>query len=201
MLEGWYSMRLLFILTLWAVSLFPLERCALLTQKVRVEHFKVFGVNFPYQYAVAQLEQESGCRSIISNDGVGSQGEAQITYRWWKEILAKEGINEVVSTSNNLRAQVAIMRYLHEPGRGLWVTYQRYNGGDWVLKEIKKAGVVDWEKAKAQCTRGLSHFKMKDGSVQSRSNCDINYEYSRNIFTIGKKYGDVKDNAQYKYWY
>lgn len=193
-------MRLLFIVTLLAVSLFGLDRCATLTQKVRVEHFKHFGVNFPYQYGVAQLYQESGCRAIVSNDGVGSQGVAQITYRWWKEVLAKEGITEVITTSNNIRAQVVIMRYLHEPGRPLWVTYQLYNGGGWVLKEIKKAGVSDWEKAKAQCTRGDSHFTLKNGTVQTRNNCDINYEYSQNIFKYGKKYGDIGDNEQYRFW-
>ena len=193
-------MRLLFIVTLLAVNLFALERCALLTQKVRVAHFKEFGTSFPWQYGVGQLEQESGCRASISNDGVGSQCAAQITYRWWKPILDKEGITEIASVQGCLRAQVAIMRYLHVMGRPLWITYQRYNGGDWVLKEIKKAGVSDWEKAKAQCTRGDSHFTLKNGTVQTRNNCDINYEYSKNIFVYGKRYGDVGDNEQYRFW-
>ena len=193
-------MRLLFIVTLLAVNLFALERCAMLTQKVRVAHFKEFGTSFPYQYAVAQLEQESGCRPNISNDGVGSQGVAQITYRWWKQVLDKKGITEIASVQGSLRAQAAIMRYLHEPGRPLWITYQRYNGGDWVLKEVKKAGAEDWLKAKAQCTRGDSHFTLKSGTVQTRNNCDINYEYSQNIYTLGRQYGDIKDNAQFRYW-
>lgn len=172
----------------------------MLTQKVRVEHVKRFGVNFPYQYAVAQLEQESGCRPSISNDGVGSQGVAQITYRLWKNVLDKEGIIEITSLQGSLRAQAAIMHYLHVTGQPLWIIYQRYNGGDWVLKEIKKAGVQDWAKAKAQCTRGNSHFTLKNGTVQTRSNCDINYEYSQNIYTLGKRYGDVKDSKQYWFW-
>ena len=193
-------MRLLFIVTLLAVNLFALERCALLTQKVRVAHFKEFGVNFPYQYGVSQLEQESSCRPMISNDGAGSEGMPQITYRNWKEILTKNGIMEIKSIPNQLRAQAVIMKSLYRPEHGLWVTYQLYNGGGWVLKEIKKAGVSDWEKAKAQCTRGYSHFTLKNGTVQSRSNCDINYEYSQNIFKYGKQYGDVKDNEQYRFW-
>ncbi len=193
-------MRLLFTLTLLAVNLFALERCAMLTQKVRVAHFKEFGTSFPYQYAVAQLEQESGCRASISNDGVGSQGVAQITYRWWKPVLDKHGITEIGSIQGSTRAQAVIMRHLHVTGRPLWITYQRYNGGDWVLKEIKKAGVENWEKAKAQCTRGNSHFTLKNGTVQTRNNCDINYEYSKNIFKYGKQYGDIKDNAQYHFW-
>ncbi|WP_144440988.1 hypothetical protein [Sulfurospirillum cavolei] len=183
-----------------AVNLFALERCALLTQKVRVAHFKEFGTSFPYQYAIAQLEQESGCRASISNDGVGSQGVAQITYRWWKNVLDKEGITEIASVQGSLRAQAAIMRYLHEQGRPLWVTYQRYNGGDWVLKEIRKAGAENWAKAKAQCTRGDSHFTLKSGKIQTRNNCEINYEYSQNIYTLGRQYGDVQDNSQFRYW-
>ncbi|MBN1839787.1 MAG: hypothetical protein JW802_07065 [Campylobacterales bacterium] len=193
-------MRLLFLATLLAVNLFALERCAMLTQKVRVAHFKEFGVNFPYQYAIAQLEQESGCRASISNDGVGSQGVAQITYRWWKPVLDKQGITEIGSLQGSLRAQAVIMRHLHVIGRPLWITYQRYNGGDWVLKEIKKAGLEDWAKAKAQCTRGNSHFTLKSGKVQTRNNCDINYEYSQNIYTLGRQYGDVKDNLSFRYW-
>lgn len=172
----------------------------MLKQKVRVAHFKEFGTSFPWQYGVGQLEQESGCRASISNDGVGSQCVAQITYRWWKPILDKEGITEIASEQGCLRAQAAIMKYLHEPGRALWITYQRYNGGDWVLKEIKKAGAEDWAKAKAQCTRGDSHFTLKGGKIQTRNNCDINYEYSQNIYTLGRRYGDVQDSPQFRYW-
>lgn len=194
------NMKLLLVLCFLAINVFALERCAMLKQKVRVAHFKEFGTSFPWQYGVGQLEQESGCRASISNDGVGSQCVAQITYRWWKPILDKEGITEIASEQGCLRAQAAIMKYLHEPGRALWITYQRYNGGDWVLKEIKKAGVQDWSKAKEQCTRGDSHFTLKSGKIQTRNNCDINYEYSQNIYTLGRQYGDVKDNLSFRYW-
>lgn len=187
-------------LILLSISLLASERCALLKREVRLAHYRAFGTSFPWQYGVAQLEQESGCRPSISNDGVGSQGVAQITYRWWKKVLDQEGITEISSVQGSLRAQAAIMRYLHEPGRPLWVTYQRYNGGDWVLKEIKRAGEMDWAKAKAQCTRGDSHFTLKNGKVQTRNNCDINYEYSQKIYDMGGKYGDVQDNSQFRYW-
>ncbi len=187
-------------LILLSISLLASERCALLKREVRLAHYRAFGTSYPWQYGVAQLEQESGCRPSISNDGVGSQGVAQITYRWWKNVLDQEGISEIASVQGSLRAQAAIMRYLHEPGRPLWVTYQRYNGGDWVLKEIKRAGAEDWAKAKAQCTRGDSHFTLKNGKVQTRNNCDINYEYSQKIYDMGGKYGDVQDNSQFRYW-
>lgn len=193
-------MSKLLLCLLLTVNAFALERCAMLKKDVRLAHWRVFGTNFPWQYGVAQLEQESGCRAMISNDGAGSQGIAQITYRNWKEVLDKNGITEIISTSNQLRAQAVIMKSLYRPEHGLWVTYQLYNGGGWVLKEIKKAGVSDWAKAKAQCTRGYSHFTLKNGTVQARWNCDINYEYPQNIFKYGKKYGDVKDNGQYRFW-
>lgn len=208
-------MRLLFILTLLAVNLFALERCAMLKQKVRVEHFKVFGTSFPWQYGVAQLHAESGCREMISNDGAGSQGVAQITYRLWKNVLDKNGITEIQSTPNQLRAQAVIMKSVHREGDPLWVTYQIYNGGGWVLKEIKRAGEMDWAKAKRQCeeyrerklngekaldARTNSRFTLKDGTVQEKSNCDINYKYSYDIYTLGGQYGNVQDNPQFRYW-
>lgn len=193
-------MRLCLLLILWAVSLLAQGKCDAYGQGVRRAHFGVFGLDYPYQYGVAQLHKESNCRNIISNDGVGSQGVPQITYRWWQDVLNKNGIFEITSTPNQLRAQAVIMKSVHRPEYGLWVTYQIYNGGSWVLKEIARAGVEDWEKAKTQCRRGNSHFTLRNGTVQTRSNCEINYEYSQNIYTLGRQYGDVKDNAQFRYW-
>lgn len=208
-------MRLCLLLTLWAVSLFGVDRCASYVQEVRRAHWSVFGVGYPYQYGVAQLYVESGCRDIISNDGAKSQGVAQITYRLWKKVLDINGITEINSLSNNIRAQAVIMRSVHRKGDPLWVTYQIYNGGGWVLKEIKRAGEIDWTKAKRQCevyrerklsgersldARTDSIFTFKDGTVQKRSNCDINYKYSYDIYQVGVKYGDVQNNSKFRYW-
>lgn len=190
----------LLLCTLLAVSLFGVDKCASLTQEVRRAHWSVFGVDYPYQYGVAQLKQESGCRDIISNDGVGSQGMAQITYRWWQDVLKKEGILEIRSVSNHLRAQAILMRENYNPKYPLWVAYQRYNGGAHVLKEIERAGIVNWEKAKAQCQRGQSCFTLKNGKRVCRSNCDINYEYSVKIFEYAKEYGNVWENSKFIYW-
>lgn len=192
-------LRFLFA-TLLAVSLFGADRCASLAQEVRRAHWAVFGVDYPYQYGVAQLKQESGCRDIISNDGVGSQGMAQITYRWWQDVLNKNGILEIKTLPNHLRAQAVIMKSMHKPEYGLWVTYQIYNGGGHVLKEIARAGVANWAKAKEKCTRGQSCFTLKSGKRVCRSNCDINYEYSQNIFKYAKEYGNVQNTARFIYW-
>lgn len=208
-------MKLILALCFLAINVFALERCAMLKQKVRVAHFKEFGTSFPWQYGVAQLHAESGCREMISNDGAGSQGVAQITYRLWKKVLDANGITEITSLPNSLRAQAVIMKSVHKQGDPLWVTYQIYNGGGWVLKEIKRAGEMDWAKAKRQCeeyrerklngeksldARTNSRFTLKDGTIQEKSNCYINYKYSYDIYTLGRQYGDVQDNPQFRYW-
>lgn len=192
-------LRFLFAIVL-AGSAFGADRCVSLTQEVRRAHFAVFGLDYPYQYGVAQLKAESNCRDIISNDGIGSQGVAQITYRWWQDVLKKNGVFEIRSISNHLKAQAIIMRESYSAKYPLWVAYQRYNGGAHVLKEIARAGAIDWAKAKAECQRGLSCFTLKDGTKQCRSNCDINYEYSQTIFKYGKEYGNVQDNTRFFYW-
>lgn len=192
-------MRYFLFATLLAVSLFGADRCASYVQEVRRAHFGVFGVDYPYQYGVAQLKQESGCRDILSNDGIGSQGMAQITYRWWQEVLKKNGILEIRSLTNHFKAQAVIMKSLYKPEYPLWVTYQLYNGGGWVLKEIARAGVVDWEKAKQKCQRGQSCFTMRDGTKHCRSNCDINYEYSKLIYNYAKAYNGIH-STKFLYW-
>lgn len=192
-------LRFLFA-TLLAVNAFAVDRCASYVQEVRRAHFAVFGVDYPYQYGVAQLRAESNCRDIISNDGIGSQGVAQITYRWWQDVLKKNGVLEIRSISNHLKAQALIMRESYSAHYPLWVAYQRYNGGAHVLKEIARAGVIDWAKAKGECQRGLSCFTLKNGTKQCRSNCDINYEYSQLIFKYGKEYGNDQNHSRFLYW-
>lgn len=188
-------MRVLVAL-LFAVALFG-DRCTLYIQDVRKAHFGVFGVDFPYAYGVAQLLQESGCRDILSYDGVGSDGLPQITYRIWQKPLKDAGVDDIKSVGNQLRAQAIIMHSLYSQKYGLWVAYQRYNGGDLVLREIHRAGVEEWAAAKAECRRGQSCFVMR-GKKSCRSNCDINYEYSQNIFKYAGRYGSV-ESSKFRY--
>ena len=175
------------------------DRCSGYAQQVRTAHYSQFGVDYPYQYGIAQLVQESGCRNIISLDGVGSEGLPQITYRVWKKPLSQNGIAEIKSIRNQLRAQAVIMKSVYQPKYGLWVSYQVYNGGGLVLKEIKRAGVAKWYNAKQECKRGQSCFTYK-GIKTCRSNCDINYEYSQNIFKYGRKYASNTQSSYYSYW-
>ncbi len=206
-------MQLFLLLILSAVSLFA-GRCEAYTQEVRRAHFAVFGVDYPYQYGVAQLKIESNCRDIISNDGYGSEGVAQITMSMWAKTLKANGIEEVRTTRNNLRAQAFIMKQNYNEKYPLWVMYQRYNAGYYVIWEMQRANATDWQKAYDACkdyytrkkqgeklehARGDSKFTLAHG-VQYRSNCDINYEYSQNIFSIGKEFGNVSNSTKFFYW-
>ncbi|MCX6076440.1 MAG: hypothetical protein NTW78_06065 [Campylobacterales bacterium] len=185
------------LLLLLSIALYA-GTCANYVQEVRRYHYAEFGVDFPYQYAIGQLQQESGCRNVISIDGVGSEGVSQITFKVWKIMLIAAGINDIKAVGNQLRAQAIIMHSLHNPKQGLWVTYQKYNGGGLVLKEINRAGIEDWQKAKDECKRGQSCFTYK-GKTTCRSNCEINYDYSQKIYKYGGEYGSVQ-STQFRYW-
>lgn len=192
-------MKLIVLLVL-ALSLFggSIQRCQSYVQEVRKAHWAQFGVDYPYQYGIGQLEQESGCRNIVSLDGVGSQGVAQITWRWHKKTLQKHGIKSLDAVPDQLKAQAILMKGFLAPKYGLWVTYQRYNGGDYVLKELNRAGSENWELAKGQCRRGQSCFTWK-GQRSCRSNCDINYEYSVLVYKYGEKYASIR-SSKFRYW-
>lgn len=191
MLQSFFILLSLFV-TLSA------DRCRAYVQDVRKAHYTVFGLNYPYQYGVAQLVQESRCRNILSLDGVGSEGLPQITYRIWQKPLKDAGISGIKSIGNQLKAQAIIMHSLYSSNYGLWVTYQKYNGGSLVLKEINRAGVEDWQKAKKQCRRGQSCFTYR-GIKTCKGNCEINYDYSQKIFKYAKEYSNVQ-STQYRFW-
>lgn len=175
-----------------------LERCQELSQDVRVAHYYYFGVDFPYEYSVAQLQQESNCRNVISRDGVGSEGPAQITYRLWKSALVTQGISEIRTTKNHVRAQAYINKsaYNEAQHKKLWIMYQIYNGGGLVNKEVRLAGSPDWKLAYLKCRRKVVHFS--DGS--SENACDINYDYSQRIFKYSEKYRLFPHGKSYPFW-
>jgi len=183
-------------MTLYAGSI---QRCQSYVQEVRKAHFSQFGIDYPYQYGVGQLVQESGCRNIISYDGVGSEGLPQITYRLWQKSLKAKGVESIKAIPNQLKAQAIIMKSVYQPKYGLWVTYQVYNGGGLVLKEINRAGAEDWEKAKANCKRGQSCFTYPSGKKECVSNCEINYDYSNQVYKYGEKYASIR-SSKYRYW-
>jgi hypothetical protein len=173
------------------------DRCRSYSQDVRKAHTYYFGLDFPWHYSVAQLQQESLCRDVISRDGIGSQGAAQITYKWWKKPLAKVGIPEIQTRKNHLKAQAYInFDAWGQSPRKLWVSYQIYNGGRLVLKEIKRAGLLCHAAARAECRRKIITFN----NGQQISACDINYEYSERISRFADRYRLTSDSPRYPFW-
>jgi len=181
-----------------------IERCKALVPEIRRAHFFYFGVDYPFWYSVAQAEKESQCRhSILSSDGVGSEGFAQITWQWWKDKLAKEGIKEIKTISNHARAQAYINYYYHQknPCGRLWATYQAYNGGELVFTEIRKANSCKWEDAKKVCRRkDVCVWQTSQGCRQWKNACEINYEYSLIIYKLAGKYRIGGDSLKYSFW-
>ncbi|WP_345993776.1 hypothetical protein [Sulfurimonas sp. HSL-1716] len=172
-------------------------------QDVRREHYRVFGVGFPYWYAIGQLKQESRCRDVISRDGVGSQGVAQITYRVWQKYLDDNDVVEIKSIENQLRAQALIMKQCKKQAYSshLWTAYQVYNGGPLVNKEISRARAalhvreVPHDTARKYCKRRTITFL--DGTKLNA--CDINYEYPEQIYKYAQQYKLFSDGS-YIFW-
>lgn len=175
-----------------------IQRCQNYKQEVRRQHSAIFGVDFPWWYAVGQLQQESNCRNVISNDGVGSQGVSQVTWKVWKRHLQSQGVESLETIPNQLRAQALINKdaYNQAKPKKLWVTFQIYNGGGLVNKEIAKAGSPCWQLAKDQCRRKIITF----GTGQKIDACEINYDYSKKLFKYGNIYRTGNDGLQFPYW-
>ena len=173
-------------------------RCEAYKQEVRRNHAIVFGVDYPWHYAVGQLQQESGCRNVISKDGIGSQGLPQVTWAVWRKYLQEQGIESLETIPNQLRAQALINKdaYGQAKPKRLWVAGQIYNGGRLVLKEIERAGYPYWHQAKEQCQRKIITFS----NGQKISACEINYDYSQKLFEYGNLYRTGPDSPLYPYW-
>lgn len=173
-------------------------RCRQYAGEVRRAHFGQFGVDYPWWYGVGQLQQESGCRNVISLDGIGSQGVSQVTWSFWGKYLERAGIDNLATPANQIRAQAFINRDAWNQARPkrLWIGFQIYNGGRLVLKEIEAAGVAEWSAARAKCRRKVVVFK----SGQRLDACEINYDYSQKLATYGEQYRIGPDAPKFVYW-
>lgn len=180
---------------------FGLERCRSLEKYIKGAHFYYFGIDFPYHYSIAQAEKESRCRhNVLSSDGIGSEGFAQITHRWWKKDLDKEGIREIKSRKNHARAQAFInyKAYQSSVCKKLFEMYQIYNGGNLVSKEVYPA--CTWEYGYKRCRRkDVCVNRGEYGCKQYKNACDINYSYSKTIYKLAEKY-KVCGDGEYEYW-
>jgi len=194
-------MRLFFsLLLLWLLSSAnaqPLEACIRISDKTKLATERFFGKEFPYWYNIGLAHTETKCRFVISKDGHGSVGYFQLTPKFLDQILRPYFPKYTENHLDHFYAFAYYLRSLYkEP---LWIMYQRYNGGDLVLKECGRAGSLKWEDCKAQCRRkdvcvwfdGLS-------CKQYRSACDINYSYSKKVYQNGQYYKIEQDKL--KFW-
>ncbi|MDD2267647.1 hypothetical protein [Sulfuricurvum sp.] len=171
------------------------KRCSQFIPSVAYWHEIYFGINFPYGYPVGQLQQEANCKFVMSKDGYGSVGAAQITPSVWAKALPNVDFWSIDGSSKG-QAFINKDAWKQASIKRLWVMFQIYNGGGLVNKEIKRAGGINnWEAAKAQCRRGVTHYKWGD-----ISNCEINYDYSVKVYKYGGQYGNITESSQYRYW-
>lgn len=196
------TLSFIFLFTIFISSAISLERCKKLINDIRTSHFYYFGVDFPYWYSVAQAEKESACRhNVLSTDGIGSEGFAQITYRWWQKELSKEGILEIKTIQNHSKAQAYINYYNYKRTvcKKLFEMYQLYNGS-FVSKDLKRANSCKWEDGLKYCIpKTICVYKVKGECRQTRTSCDINYSYSSKIYKLSQKYKTGTDGS-YKFF-
>jgi hypothetical protein len=182
------------------------KQCGPLVDPVRKSHQATLGIDYPYWYSVSQAYAESSCRWIVSRDGHGSVGYFQLTPKFLDPVLRAPFPNYTVPNHpHHFYAVAYYMKILHNrqnPTDRLWITFQLYNGGGWVLKECRKAGAWDWEYCQVFCLRGqVCVERGPDGSCQKyRSACDINYDYSRKIFIYGQAFRPENETDQWRFW-
>lgn len=185
------------ILVLLAVPGYALDRCEALVQNVRVQHFKYFGLAFPYWYSVSQLNTESACRTTITA-GDGGRGVAQFMPKTSQYIQSLMGEKlDPYNSRDAIKMQAFYMYRIHTKENWtdkLFIDFQTYNGGRSLLyKEYQRAGIVDWDLMRLECKRNKVQFKW--GVLDF---CEVNYSYSQKIYKGGQKYRRGVDG--YKYW-
>jgi len=173
-----------------------------LIDNIKSSHQSIISKDYPYWYSVGQAKQESNCKWVISKDGWGSVGYFQLTPKMIDSILRPLFPKYKEISYDHFLATAYYMKLLQNrnPSKKLFVTYQMYNGGDWVIKECEKAGSWNWLDCYDNCYRkNVCVWKANGVCKQYKSACDINYEYSKNIYKYGIKY-KTGVNDGYKYW-
>ena len=192
---------LLLCLCIWQLSLAS-DKCLEILTPTKEATEKVISSSYPYWYNLALAKKETNCRWLTSLDGHGSVGYFQLTPKFLDPILRPLYPDYIKPYStDHFFAFAYYIKSLHisNPSNKLFITYQRYNGGDWVLKECKRAGSYEWSKCKQACRRGNVCVRKINGEcTQYRSACDINYEYPVLIYKFGQKY--KKGTDYYLFW-
>lgn len=162
--------------------------------------------NIPYWYMLGLYKTESNCKWVTSLDGFGSIGYGQITVSMWDKILKPIYPNYKEPSQDHFNASVYIIKSASKgnPCNKLWATFQAYNGGTLVYKEIKRANSCKYEEAKQFCKRkDICVWVTPTGCRQYRNACDINYSYSIKIYNNSQKYIDkncTEFDKNISYW-
>lgn len=180
-------MLILFIILLFIMPVEGRDLCLDYVQETRVQHYKYFGVSYPYHFGVGQIKAESACRaSARAFDG--GMGLSQFMPLTWKEVETDLGVKlNPYNPEHSIKAQAYYMSKLHKsnPDKALWLTYQAYNGGWKLLKQEKeRASKYDWFLMKEQCKRKV--IPLKSGGFLDL--CEVNYNYSIKIYNYAKVY-------------
>ena len=186
------------LLLLWHLSLAkPLETCIRIADKTKRATAMYFASDFPYWYNIGVAHNETKCRFIVSKDGHGSVGYFQLTPKFLDPILRPYFPRYTENHLDHFYAFAYYLRSLYK--QPLWIMYQRYNGGDFVLRECRRANSMRWEDCKAQCRR-KNVCVWFDGLTckQYRNACDINYSYSKHVYQYGQYYRTGEDRL--KFW-
>ncbi len=180
------------------------DNCLKFAGKVRRAHEWLFGIDYPYWFSLAQLKVESGCIWRTSLDGWGSLGYAQITPKFWDKELSLLFPNwKVKDNSDYFMAQAYILWKMHMMNRckKLFITYQCYNRScRKVLRETK--GCCSWAQGYKECkkhARKICVWRKNGKCLQYRTDCDINYNYSKKIYRVGSKWQEWY-SKRWKFW-
>jgi hypothetical protein len=184
-------------------SLWANPRCLKLEPAIRDASHKYIASDYPVHYNIATAEKETSCRWRESLDGHRSIGYFQLTPKFLDPMLRPLFPDYTKPYSKD--HFYAFAYYLNtliksNPVPQLWIVYQRYNGGNWVIRECRRAGAWEWGKCLQKCRRGnVCVWRVGTECKQYRSACEINYEYSLLIYKYAEKYRRAGD-GRWRYW-
>jgi hypothetical protein len=192
-----------FCFTLGLSLLWANPRCLKLEPAIRKATERYIATDYPIHYNIAAAEKETSCRWKESADGHGSVGYFQLTPKFLDQLLKPLFPDYTKPYSRD--HFYAFAYYLNiliksNPAPQLWIVYQRYNGGDWVIRECRRAGAWEWGKCLQNCKRGrVCVWKAGTACKQYRNACEINYQYSLLIYRYADKYRR-RDDGRWRYW-
>jgi len=211
--EDKFELEMIIILILICVLLsslffcnkvYSFDRCQDYVTDIRIQHWKYFGLNFPYWYGVGQARQESNCRASATAFDAG-MGLTQFMPATWKMIEGHIGNLNPYNPENSIRAQAWYMYQLHkgnwDKDKRLFLTYMFYNSGSGTVKKeyLRSINIchckgADYELMKLVCKRKVLTLK----SGRHLDLCNVGYDYPKQIYRYGQKYKVCTDI--WRYW-